>query len=119
MAITSFQIQHVKNFLIALEKRSHTARELADITGLRRLTIYQYLKVFNKGPLNIVFIEGYRKLPGKKGKPEALWRYGFCRENALMPPKQSQKIKNEKAKTRYRTLKTKPGILIHSSENRL
>lgn len=95
-------------------KRPRSARELAKLTGLRIMTVYDYLKQLHKSPYNLVHIVDYRK--GKKGGPTALWMFGYCQTDAIRPPKQSKEEKNRKLRIKYQTQRdSQKGITQHVS----
>lgn len=87
-----------RNLLLELNKGAYSSQQLADKTGLRRLTVDEYLRGLHKYP-NLVY-KAVQKKNGSRGHITAYWSYGYLKEDAPRPPPQSRSEKNKRLRER-------------------
>lgn len=106
MSSFSFKIIWTKHLIEALCRGSYSAQELSEITGVRRLTIDYYLRLWHRKP-NIVYISRYKKT-GPRGHVTACWSFGYMQEDTERPKPISPE---EKRRRYYRNKLKKEGKL--------
>lgn len=104
----------VKKMLALLCKYRYSAAQIAELTGVRRLTIDGYLRNLHRKPENLVYISDWKRTE-TVGPPTALWSFGYCMEDAPRPAPQTKKEKNARRVIKLRTIKLAEGITRHVS----
>lgn len=94
-----------RELLLQLQNGAYSSQQLADSTGLRRLTVDEYLRELHKYP-NLVY-KAVQKKNGPRGHVTAYWSWGYCMEDAPRPPKQSRSEKNKRLRERNALMRAK------------
>lgn len=94
----------IKHLLIHLATGSHSVFKLSELTGLRRLTIYDWFKLWRKKPNNIIYVSHWSK-GVNRGHCTAHYSLGYKMDDEPRPPRQDKITKNKKLRERNKAYK--------------
>jgi hypothetical protein len=91
----------LKELIKHLQTGVYSVEKLAELTGLRRLTIYEWFKIWHRKPDNIIYISHWTK-GTVRGHCTAHYSLGFRGEDVPRPARQSKAVKNKKLRERLK-----------------
>jgi hypothetical protein len=87
----------IRQLLKLLCSREYSRAQLAELTGLRYVTICQYLKILHRRPGNLVYISKYTR-PMTVGPYTEYYSFGYCVDDIPRPTALTKAVRNRRAR---------------------